>query len=775
MRFFFSEEVDVLKREIGIKQYEINTLKTEFEKVKQEKDAIDLKIEKFGNASKDLDQLLESQITDKSKKGLGYSAVPPPHPLIYNRPNKLDLSYSGLEEFQQPEFEVYGLRANKSPRGNQRNWNNLKSQQLGSDFVMNNKACFVCGSFDHLKKDCGKRIIKPVWKNTRRVNDHYSTRMTHSNPRRNMIPQAVLMRSGIKAVNTAKPKDAHNAVKRNRFNAVKASACWVWMPKNRVVDHVSKNISASVTLKRLDYIDAQGRFKSVMAWIDAQAQGGQGVHTKKTKNPENMCTQKSVKDVTSIGICTDGIYGGHDLEEKDVNVILDHYRLAVTTVGFVYKVNAVKEDYCSLDIVSADSGFELIAYSDEDHTGCNDDCKSTSGGIQFLGDKLVSWSSKKQDCTAIPTWLINSLQLLTCFPKIQFIGRCNNYVVLQSIPCSPECKIVGQILLDHPLSYALTATVEVLIVYLQQFWKTVSKVCDTKDTIKFKLDTQEITYTADMFRHTLHLPVETPGLRHPDAFLRSLWLTRGSPVQGQRTHVNYDALFWWDFINCVFQKKDVIQYLCFTKLIVTDLMKKFPSIPQRIDEDYYSIKDDIPLFREEKEANRWRDKFTKKIAQSNHQTKTGGRRIEPGSHKEHPEVVNDDDDENEEEKKDEKKDDEMGSLENRTEKMQTPIPTTPRSHRINLSLDKNIFQELTDNVSLSTATTFKDPHKKDVFPAIRGKVDQVLHEILPQLAERATNDLIEGNLKRVVADTVIQERDAFQSKLPTLFSNEFDA
>ncbi|GJV22561.1 copia protein [Tanacetum coccineum] len=50
-----------------------------------------------------------------------------------------------------------------------------------------------------------------------------------------------------------------------------------------------------------------------------------------------------------------------------------------------------------------DSGFELIAYSDADHAGCNDDCKSTSGGIQFLGDKLVSWSSKKQDCTAMST------------------------------------------------------------------------------------------------------------------------------------------------------------------------------------------------------------------------------------------------------------------------------------------------------------------------------------------------------------------------------------
>nr|GEU48972.1 hypothetical protein [Tanacetum cinerariifolium] len=45
-------------------------------------------------------------------------------------------------------------------------------------------------------------------------------------------------------------------------------------------------------------------------------------------------------------------------------------------------------------------------------------------------------------------------------PRYHTIGRCNNYVVLQSIPCSPECKIVGKILLDHPLSYALIATAD---------------------------------------------------------------------------------------------------------------------------------------------------------------------------------------------------------------------------------------------------------------------------------------------------------------------------
>nr|GEU88416.1 retrovirus-related Pol polyprotein from transposon TNT 1-94 [Tanacetum cinerariifolium] len=49
-----------------------------------------------------------------------------------------------------------------------------------------------------------------------------------------------------------------------------------------------------------------------------------------------------------------------------------------------------------------DTGFELTAFSDSDHAGCLDSRKSTSGGIQFLGgDKLVSWSSKKQDCTSV--------------------------------------------------------------------------------------------------------------------------------------------------------------------------------------------------------------------------------------------------------------------------------------------------------------------------------------------------------------------------------------
>ncbi|GJX06129.1 putative ribonuclease H-like domain-containing protein [Tanacetum coccineum] len=280
----FSEEVEVLKREVACKDYEINVLKSEFEKVKQEKDGIEFKIEKFDKASKDLDKLLESQITDKSKKGLGYNVVPPPHPLIYNRPKKLDLSYYGLDEFKEPEFKSYGSENSKqesnivcdkkpddskensddslvkeqvskdtssfvesslnvdketifpvdkkvesvkpknhekpvkrsvryaemyrshTPRGNQRNWNGHKSNQLGSNFVMYNKACFICGSFEHVqahyKYHQRERMV--YGNNYNRVNYNYTTKRTHLNAQRNMVPRAVLMKTGLKTFNTAR-------------------------------------------------------------------------------------------------------------------------------------------------------------------------------------------------------------------------------------------------------------------------------------------------------------------------------------------------------------------------------------------------------------------------------------------------------------------------------------------------------------------------------------------------------------------------------------------
>nr|GEV75014.1 retrovirus-related Pol polyprotein from transposon TNT 1-94 [Tanacetum cinerariifolium] len=61
-----------------------------------------------------------------------------------------------------------------------------------------------------------------------------------------------------------------------------------------------------------------------------------------------------------------------------------------------------------------DSGFELTGFSDADYAGCKDTFKSTSGGAQFLREKLVSWSSKKQDCTALSIAKTEYVSLSAC-------------------------------------------------------------------------------------------------------------------------------------------------------------------------------------------------------------------------------------------------------------------------------------------------------------------------------------------------------------------------
>ncbi|GKA73385.1 hypothetical protein Tco_0779687 [Tanacetum coccineum] len=290
----FCERIRVLERDLELRDNKIENLRNELEEVKKEKESIDFKIEKFDNASKDLDSLLGNKRLDKDKKGLGfneYSVVPPPPAQVYSPPKK-DLSWMGLPEFvddtvtdysrptpsidvskdvsdeqkaiwksnsasfseqggsvgnvvskpmirfvketgcpsvskvnnteksRKPTVKYAEMYRSQRPRGNQRNWNNQKSQQLGSDFVMIKKACYVCGSFEHLQYTCkhkrhvnDQKQVKPVWNNSKRVNHHYSTRITHPNPKRNMIPQAILMRSGRKTINAAKPKAVHNDVK----------------------------------------------------------------------------------------------------------------------------------------------------------------------------------------------------------------------------------------------------------------------------------------------------------------------------------------------------------------------------------------------------------------------------------------------------------------------------------------------------------------------------------------------------------------------------------
>nr|GEX38151.1 hypothetical protein [Tanacetum cinerariifolium] len=65
-----------------------------------------------------------------------------------------------------------------------------------------------------------------------------------------------------------------------------------------------------------------------------------------------------------------------------------------------------------------DYGFELIGFLDADYAGCKDTFKSTSGGAQFLGKKLLNWSSKKQDCTSLSTAKSEYVSLSACCAQV---------------------------------------------------------------------------------------------------------------------------------------------------------------------------------------------------------------------------------------------------------------------------------------------------------------------------------------------------------------------
>nr|GEZ45067.1 hypothetical protein [Tanacetum cinerariifolium] len=70
--------------------------------------------------------------------------------------------------------------------------------------------------------------------------------------------------------------------------------------------------------------------------------------------------------------------------------------------------------YLSASSPDMESGFALKAFADADYAGCQDTRRSTSGSAEFLEDRLVSWSSKKQKSNAISTTEAEYIALSGC-------------------------------------------------------------------------------------------------------------------------------------------------------------------------------------------------------------------------------------------------------------------------------------------------------------------------------------------------------------------------
>ncbi|GKD32610.1 hypothetical protein Tco_1248119, partial [Tanacetum coccineum] len=94
----YVEDIKLLKHEIYLRDLDIIELKRKLELVTKEKDEVQLTVQKFEISSKSLSELLDRQIMDKCKTGLGYNAVPPPYTGNFIPP-KSDLVYPSLDDF----------------------------------------------------------------------------------------------------------------------------------------------------------------------------------------------------------------------------------------------------------------------------------------------------------------------------------------------------------------------------------------------------------------------------------------------------------------------------------------------------------------------------------------------------------------------------------------------------------------------------------------------------------------------------------------------------
>nr|GEW07943.1 hypothetical protein [Tanacetum cinerariifolium] len=293
------------------KKISIQGSDVKLETLKQEKEGVDGKLAGLLSASKDLDNLIESRRVDKNKEGLRYSVVHPPPAQIYSSPKK-DLSWTGLPENPSvseteaspsvitPKPFIKFVKASDSPTeskidkvekakkspvkyAEQYRKTNKKPNKKGEKGITrsqnNGHKCFTPRPIVHKPNRSQMRSIRPNM-NVARPNETSFNKQAHSYTNKPFLRKSTV-RSQYKALWVPTVNRKFSTVRRNfptinrkiptcstkystadmgkKENAVKASACWIWKPRQSTANKGPNSNSVLVMFKKFTYIDAQGR------------------------------------------------------------------------------------------------------------------------------------------------------------------------------------------------------------------------------------------------------------------------------------------------------------------------------------------------------------------------------------------------------------------------------------------------------------------------------------------------------------------------------------
>nr|GEV30311.1 uncharacterized mitochondrial protein AtMg00810-like [Tanacetum cinerariifolium] len=219
-----------------------------------------------------------------------------------------------------------------------------------------------------------------------------------------------------------------------------------------------------------------------------------------------------------------------------------------------------------------DSSVALTAFADVDHVGCQDTRRSTSSSLQFLGERLISWSSKRQKSAAISSTKAEYIALFRCCSQILWMrSQLTNYGLgFNKIPmyCDNKsaialcCNNVQHSRFKHiDIRYhfikeqAFLVTADVPEIYMQEFWVTATV---HHHFIQFKMYNKKHIVNLESFREMLHiyprLPhqpfVEPPFKEEIMAFL---WFLGHSRAIRRLTDVNINKLHqpWRSFATII--------------------------------------------------------------------------------------------------------------------------------------------------------------------------------------------------------------------------------
>nr|GEV05212.1 hypothetical protein [Tanacetum cinerariifolium] len=209
------------------------------------------------------------------------------------------------------------------------------------------------------------------------------------------------------SVNAAKAKAKHKAVKGKRGNVVKALALGLEI-KTQVLDHVSRHSSASITLKKFDFGDAQGKSKLVMAWVIRKLMGDmlplEEILMEGRLQAKNSCHKLFGYPVTILNIidhlgkfdgnADEDFFVGYSLNSKAFRVFNSRIRIVEENLHLSFSENTPnnvepERDYILLPLWTADSPFSTTLKSSQDN-----EFQPSNYGTKSVNEDL----SKQNEC-----------------------------------------------------------------------------------------------------------------------------------------------------------------------------------------------------------------------------------------------------------------------------------------------------------------------------------------------------------------------------------------